>query len=113
MGNDFGIRLRGHRVTLCDQLIPKGLEILDDAVVDNRHPVRRVRMGVIRGRCAVSRPPCVRDADGPRQRLIVEQRFQIGKLAFSATAVNAALDQRRNPRGIIAAIFQPLQPVEQ
>ena len=49
-----------------DQLVAQRLEILDDAVVDQRHRPGDVRVGVADGRRAVGRPARVGDADRRR-----------------------------------------------
>ena len=67
MGDDFGVGLALELAPVGDQLVAQRLEVLDDAVVDQRHRPDDVRMGVVDGRRAVGRPARVGDADGRRR----------------------------------------------
>ncbi len=60
---DLGVGLGDEAVALGRELLAQRLEVLDDAVVDDGEPARRVRMGVRLGRLAVGRPAGVADAD--------------------------------------------------
>ena len=74
-----------------DQLLAQRLEILDDAVVDQRDAADDVRVGIADGRRAVGRPAGMGDADDARQRLGRELAREIVELALGA----AALEPRR------------------
>ncbi|MNT56625.1 hypothetical protein D3C72_1939390 [compost metagenome] len=72
-----------------------------------------VRVGVGgRGR-AVGGPAGVADADGPAQGLDGQDGFQLADLALGAAAFDAAVNHGGDAGGIIAAILQPLQAVDQ
>ena len=43
----------------------------------------------------------------------VEPRREVGELALGAAALDAAVDQGRDPGRIIAAVFEPPQPLDQ
>jgi hypothetical protein len=71
-----------------------------------------MRMGVgLRG-LAVRRPARVADADGPAKRRRGKFRLQVLELALGAPPLQAAILQRRDARGIVAAIFKPLQRID-
>jgi len=53
------------------------------------------------------------DADQPVQRFLFQSVGQIAQFAFGAAAVQMPLLQRRDAGGIIAAIFEPLQGLDQ
>src|SRR3546814_18414432 len=70
-------------------------------------------MGVVLGRPTVSRPAGVADADGAVERLALDNAGEIGKLALGAPAVDRAVAQRGDARGVVAAVLQELEAVEQ
>src|SRR5581483_3022471 len=88
-------------------------KILDDAVVHDRELVGRMRVRVIFRRRAVGRPARMADADFSVQRLLREALFEIPELPFGAAARKAAAFQRRDARGVVAAIFETLQRIDQ
>jgi hypothetical protein len=53
------------------------------------------------------------DADHAFERLARKPRFEVAKLALSAPAREFAPFQRRHPSGIVTAIFEPLEGVDQ
>ena len=66
VADDLGVGLALERAALGDQLVAQRLEILDDAVVDQRDRPDDVRVGVADGRRAMRRPARVRDAGRAR-----------------------------------------------
>ena len=96
-----------------DQFVAQRLEILDDAVVDQRHRPGDVRVGVADGRRAVGRPARMGDADGPAERMRVKLRREIVELALGPPPLELAAIDGADAGRIIAAIFEPLQAVEQ
>ncbi len=113
MRDDLGVGLGDEFGALGLQLAAQLDEILDDAVVHDRKPLGGVRMGVVLGRTAVGRPAGVADADGSQQRLAGEPRFQILQLALGAPPRQHAVLQRGDARGIIAAVFEALERIDQ
>ena len=87
-------------------------EILDDAVVDDGEPVGRVRVGVGLVRLAVGRPAGVADADGARERRLGELDLEVAQLALGAPALQPPVLQRGDAGGIVAAVFEPLQRLD-
>ena len=98
---------------LACQLAAQLDEILDDAVVHDRELFGGVRMGVVLGRAAVGRPAGVADADRSQQRLGGEALLQILELALGAPPRQHAVLERRDARGIIAAVFEALERIDQ
>src|SRR5437764_15280353 len=71
-----------------------------------------MRMGVLFRRAAVGCPACVTDAEGAFERCDPDGFFKIAELALRAAdlqAVSIAADG--DARGIISAVFQAAQPV--
>jgi hypothetical protein len=112
-GDRLGVGIAFEVVAGVSQFGAQALKIFDDAVVHHRDPVGRVGMGVGFVGHPVGRPAGVADADIAGQRVGVELGRQISQLALGAAAFDAAVDQGRHAGGIVAAIFQPLEPVEQ
>ena len=115
MGQDFGVRLGAELVPGLQQLGPENLIVFDDPVVDQRQPPGLVEMRVrvlVRG-TAVRGPASVGNADLPGGGMLFEQVGEHldapGALAdFELAAVNGG-----EARRVVAAIFQPPQPVQQ
>jgi hypothetical protein len=95
------------------ELFFERLEILDDAVMHDRDLVGRDRVRVFLDRLAVRRPACVADADRAAHRLLLQPRDEVRQFAFGAAALDAAIDQGGDARGIIAAVFEALQGADQ
>ena len=72
-----------------------------------------VRMGVDLGRRAVGRPAGVADADAAGERRAAELVLEVAELALGAAAREVAVLQRRDAGRIVAAVFQPLQRIDQ
>ena len=109
---NLGIGLGRERIAFGGEFLPQRPEILDDPVVDDRKPRGSVRMGVGFGRLAMRRPAGVADADRPAERRCGELRLQVLELALGAPPLELAVLERRHAGGIIAAIFEPLQRID-
>ncbi len=109
----FGIRVGRQVAALGDQLGPQLFVIFDDPVVDDRHPVGGMGMGVGFVGNAMGRPSGMADADGAADRLFGHAFGQVGKLALGPAAVDGPIDQGRDPGRIVAPVFQALQPFQQ
>ena len=81
--------------------------------MDDGDAVGSVRMGVVFGRLAVGSPARMPDAGMALERRILQSGFKIFELAFGAAAFEVIAFQRRNARGIIAAIFEALERIHQ
>ena len=116
MREDFGVGFgRKIAITVPNQLIFQRLVILDHAVVHEcQLPSRvEVRVGVLIGRLSMCGPARVADAESSGRRLLrhefCERSDSPGALArFDVLAITD-----RNPGGIVAAIFEATQTVEQ
>jgi hypothetical protein len=61
MRNNFAVGLRLEPAPVGDQFVAQNLEVLDNAIVDQRHLAGDMRMGIIDGRGAVGCPAGMRD----------------------------------------------------
>src|SRR4051812_41740912 len=113
MGNNLRIRLALERAAASDQLLAQRLEVLDDAVLDDGNWPDDVRMRVADGRGAVRRPGRVGDADDTAERLRLKLSREIVELSLGTAAHELAMVDRADAGAVIAAIFEPLQPVIQ
>ena len=113
VGDDLGVGLALEGAALGEQLVAQRLEVLDDAVVDDRHVADDVGVGVILGRPAVRRPASVGDAGRARQRVVGEPRGEVGELARCAPTIDDPVVDGGDAGAVVAAVFEPLQPVEQ
>ena len=70
-------------------------------------------MGVFFAGPAVGGPARVSKSDVPGQRRRLEQGFQIAQLSRSPASFDPPLRDHRDPRGIVAPILEPSQPLDQ
>src|SRR5581483_11808382 len=75
--------------------------------------VGRVRMRIGLARAAVRRPARVADAARAVERLALQSRFEIAQLAFRAPAREMATFERGDAGRVIAAVFEPLERVDE
>ena len=113
MRHHLGVGVACEFRALLFELKPQLAEILDDAVVNHRDVVGGMRMGVVLGRPAVRGPARVPDAGMARERFGAQSRFKVFEFAFGAAAVEMIAFERGDARGILAAIFQPLERIHQ
>ncbi len=69
-------------------------------------------MGVALGRRAVGGPARVADAGEARERFLLQKLDELDELAGAAAALDVAVDKRGDARRVIAAIFEPLQRLD-
>ncbi len=104
-------------MALGDQLGPKLLVVLDDAVVHDRHGAAAVAVGVgvALDRGPMGRPSCVTDTGGHVSRRVHAsrtKRFE-GMAAHSVTPAPQAVGVDEDDScGVIAAVFEEGQRVE-
>ena len=91
MDDDLGIGLGLEHAALLRQLAAQFVEVLDDAVVDQRDAGIGVRVGIDLGRRAVGGPPRVANADPPFGRIGLQHVFEVDQLARRAAANDAAV----------------------
>ena len=114
VADDFGVGLALERAPFGDQLVAQRLEILDDAVVDQRDRPDDVRMGVADRRRAMRRPARVRDAGGRRASgSASSSRARLSSLPSARRRSSSPSSMVQMPAEVIAAIFEPLEPIEQ
>src|SRR5882724_2327047 len=110
VSNDFGIGFRCETVTQAFEIAAQSLVILDDPVVYDRDAVaREVRVSVVRGRNAMSRPPGMGNADVAADRSRVECILQNLHLAHGPDAGDAAALEHGDAGRIVTPVFQPAQ----
>src|SRR5690606_30293323 len=83
----------------------------NDAIMDDRHLLSRMRMGVIFGWTAMCGPACVADACDSGQRMGLKTISQIGQLALSADPRDVAILKGGDTGTVISAIFKPAQRI--
>jgi len=113
MRQDLAVRLRGELRSLGDQLGPKFVRVLDDPVVDHRNGSDDMRVGVDVVRLPMGRPPGVPDA-----RTALEPRGKVRSQARDPAlgfvdAQAAGAGHHREPGGVISAVFELGQPLQQ
>ena len=113
MSDHFGVGVAGEGGAVAHQLFLQLAEILDDAVMHHRHQLGHMRVGIGFDRLAVGRPAGMADAGVTQQRLTLEPFLEIAQLAFGAPPAEMAVLDGGDARGIVAAIFQTLQRVDQ
>jgi len=113
MGDNLGVGVAGEGGAFGDQLILQLAIILDDAVMHDRNVVGHVRMGVRLGGLAVGRPAGMPYTDLAQQRRRFQPRLEIAQLAFGAPPPKLAMLHGGDAGGIVAAIFQPLQRIDE
>ncbi len=89
--------------------------VLDDAVVDHDDLAGAVavRMGVLFGGTSVSGPARVADAVGAVHRLEADDLFEVAQLALGAADFEPfAVAGDRDARGVVSAILEPLEAIE-
>src|SRR5690606_18961896 len=118
VGDDFGVRLAFEDVAGLGQFGAQFIVILDDAVVDGcnaRRAVlaRKVRMGVVCGGRTGGGPACIGNTREGGElflgHLLDDLRHTLG--AAGAAELTVCMDS--DSAGVVAAVFQTLQPLKQ
>ena len=114
VGDAFGVRFARENHAPGRELLLDRFVVLDNAVVRNRHPLaREYGMSVLfRGR-AVRSPARVGDTDLALKGLPFEFLDQPGHLPGPAKAFQTAVVEQRQSGGVVAAVLQAAQPVQQ
>ena len=110
----FGVGLRMKGVAFAGELLAQGGVVFNHAIVAEHElaALVGVRVRVLIGHTAVGGPAGVRDADGTGRRRLLDQLGEAGDAADAFADFDLPLRQRRHPRRIVAAIFQPAQSIE-
>jgi hypothetical protein len=87
--------------------------VLDDAVVDHRHPLEGVGVGVLVGGAAVGGPAGVADAGGARHRLDREAGDEVLQLPLGPHHLEPARPDGGDARRVVATVLEPCKPAEQ
>ncbi len=113
MRDHFGVGFAAEFGAVFAEPLAQFAKILDDAVVHDRDGRGRVRMRVALARLAVRGPARVSDPDIAGQRLLGEPRLQRLELALSSAARELAVVERGDTGGVIAAVFEALERIDQ
>src|SRR5579872_503102 len=113
MNDDFGVGLGREPDAFALELAAQFGKILDDAVVHDGDFFSGVRMRVVLGWAAMRGPTGMTDADRAGKRLAREPVLQILELALGAPPHELAVLQRGDAGGIVAAIFEALERIDQ
>ena len=113
MGNHLGVGLGGERVPVGHQLGAQLQEVLDDSIVNQRHAIADMGMGIDLVGHAVRGPAGVADAGEPAQRLRLQALGQPVELTRCATPLDPPRNQCGDPGAVVAAILEPPQRIEQ
>ena len=113
MRDNFGIGFALERPPTRNQAFTQRLEILDDAVVNERDLAGRMRMRVAGRRRTVGGPAGMRDADIARRIVGFEDIDKVRQLPLRATAYELAVKHGADTRRVIPPILHPLQPIDQ
>ena len=113
MSDHFGVGLGREFRAFLLQLLAQLAIVLDDAVVNHRETIRGVGMRVALVRLAMRRPARVTDTRLALERLLLKLADEVGELAFGAPARQPPRFQRRDAGGVVAAIGQILQRIDE
>ena len=116
VGEDLGVGLGGEPVAPREEAVAELPEVLDDAVVDDRHVARAVHvgMGVEVVGPAVGGPAGMGEADRGRGRGIEQRRPEVGQLARPLLDEQLARGgHERDARRVVAPVLQAREALEQ
>ena len=116
VGEHLGVGLGAEAVATREEPVAEVPEVLDDAVVDDRHVARAVDvgMGVEVVGPAVGRPAGVGEADGRLGRGVEQRRPEVGELARALLHEQLARrGHERDARRVVAPVLQAREAVEQ
>ncbi len=113
--DDLGIRLRDEDVPLFLKLRLQFEIVLDDAVVDDDDPAGAVavRVRVLLGGPAVSRPSRVADAVLPLERIHRDHFLEPSELARAAPQLDRAVAHDSHAGRIVSAVLEAPQSVDE
>src|ERR1700722_15123208 len=109
MGDDLGIGFAGEFRALLLEALPQLAKILDDAVMNNGNIVGRMGMGVIFGGLAMGGPARIADDGMALERRVFQWGLEVFELSLGGAGFQVITFERRDARGIIAAIFEALE----
>ena len=112
VGDHLGIGVGDELAPLRLQLGPELAVVLDDAVVDHRHPAGGMGVGVGLAGLAMRGPAGVADARSAADGAPGDQLFELDELALGPAKLDQAVGERRETSRIVAAVFEAPQPVE-
>ena len=111
--NDLAVGFAFQHAPVRHQFFAQRTEVLDNPVMHQRNRGRRMRVGIIGGRCAVRSPTCMRNTDIAGRGFARQHLHEVGQLALCAAADQRSFIERADPGTVIAAVFHPLEAVDQ
>ncbi len=112
----LGVGLGGERVAALGQLLPQLDVVLDDPVEHDREPVGLAageRMRVPLGHAAVRRPARVAEPVVRVGAVRAGRLDEVAEVADGADVVERVVLAQRDPGGVVAAVLEPAQSLEQ
>ena len=111
----LGVRLGPKPVAARHQVVLQREKVLDDPVVNHHDTAAAVdvRVRVLVGRVSVRGPPGVPDPDVAVDRMPLHELREAGELARRLAHLDAAAVHDGDACGIVAAVLQPAQAVQQ
>ena len=114
VGNHLGIGLRLEGIAGRSELVTSGFMVFDDAVMHQcNQAAGNVRVGIGLGHASVGSPTGMANAQASAQSFGPGGSFHFGHTADPAYPADAVPGKDGQPRGIVAAVFQPLEAVDQ
>ena len=114
LDQDLGVGLALKGIALGHKPLLQHTIVLDDAVVDDAHPGRGMRVAVHIAGLPMGRPPGVADAAAaPGQSLHRQPLAQLRQTTLALDHPDAALQSQGHTGGIIAAVLQLFQTIQQ
>ena len=110
MRDNLGVGLARRRPA--PQLVAQFAKVFDDAVMDDRHPVVTCGWALLR-RPSMGGPARVSDSNRAGERCAGKPLLEVLELAFRAQPRQVSVLKRRDAGEIVAAIFQPLERVDE
>ena len=114
MDDDLGVGLGRKAETFVYEFGLQGSEVVDDAVVDDRHPSGGVGVGMGVGDvgASVGGPAGVADPGVGGNRLFVNRRNQVHEFADAANDLQVRAVREGHPGRIVATVFEAPQAVD-
>ncbi len=112
LGHRLGVRLGLEHLAFAFELRAQVGVVLDDAVMDHRHPCRPVRVRVAERGGTVRRPARVADAGVAIQRLRARTSARFTSLPGARRRSIRSPSSVAMPGAVVAAIFEPPQRVQ-
>ena len=112
MCHDFAVGIAFEVTPGFAQFGAQFLEIFDDAIVDQSHMVRSVRVGILGGGRTVRGPARMGNTDLTGGRMVRQFHDQVVELPLGPATDQLAVLNRADTGAVVAAVFHPAHPVD-